>query len=141
MLRRAAPRRNLLLVDVDAEDANIGRVLRAQHPDLPVPRRLPDGLRGLDDLDLLRGAGSPDAAPLLPRPEAIVVLDGAAAPPGARVLRVAGVADLRVVRDEVVTTDARSGKLFATELFQPVLLGAHPAQEDASLFAHARLLG
>jgi hypothetical protein len=48
-------------------------------------------------------------------------------PPRPRVLRVAGVADLGVVGDELVAAHAGSGELRLPKFLQSVLFGAHPA--------------
>src|SRR5581483_4794386 len=63
---------------------------------------------------------------------------GADAPPGARVLGVARMADLRVVDDDVVVSYPWRGELLRAKLLEPVLLGAHPPQEDAPFLCHCR---
>jgi hypothetical protein len=62
---------------------------------------------------------------------------GADAPPGARVLGVTGVTDLRVVDDDLVPPDTRRTELRATKFPEPVLLRAQPAQKDATGFPHS----
>jgi hypothetical protein len=64
------------------------------------------------------------------------IVAGADAPPGARVLRVAGVADLRIVDDDLVVADARRRQLRLPKFLEPVLLGTHTPQEDAAFLRH-----
>ena len=237
---RAAAGPDLLLVHVDAEDAHVGCVLRAEHAHLAVARRLPDGVGRRHDLLALLDAVRPDLAPVLARAELLLVVDlaaaalldqaevhprrlrlhherlrglvavvevpvdgvgvhddevarlpvvalvvvdlvalaledvedglvlvavpvvrlagwdldevdldvlrqeglvaGADAPPRARVLGVAGMPDLRVVDDDLVVTDTRSCELRLAEFLQPVLLRAHPSQENTAFLRHSRLL-
>src|SRR5262249_57907615 len=79
--------------------------------------------RDLDevDLDVLRQEG---------------LVAGADAPPRARVLRVAGVADPGVVDDDLVVPDTRGRELGLAELPQSVLVGAHAPQEHTAFLCH-----
>src|SRR5262249_17560919 len=55
--------------------ADVGRVLGAEHTDPTVACRLPDRVGRLDDLSLLLDTRRPHRAPLLPRPDALLICD------------------------------------------------------------------